>query len=53
MIAAAKAYFGLKPALHGGRALAGDAAALVPRLAAEAAAPGGRGFDYILHDVFR
>lgn len=46
---AAQHYFGLQPTLHGGRALVGDAAQLVPRLGVE----GGPRYDFILHDVFR
>lgn len=46
VVEAARLYFELQPGTHGGRALTGDAAAVVPRLA-------GAGYDYIIHDVFR
>lgn len=50
VLQAAASFFALRPGLHGGRALVGDAAQLVPRLRLE----GGAGrYDYILHDVFR
>jgi hypothetical protein len=50
VLAAARRFFQLQPELRGGRALLGDAAALVPLLQRE----GGAGaYDYILHDVFR
>ncbi|KAL4857086.1 Polyamine aminopropyltransferase [Chlorella vulgaris] len=49
VLAAARRFFQLQPELGGGRALLGDAAALVPLLQRE----GGAGaYDYILHDVF-
>lgn len=57
VLQAAQRFFGLRPALHGGRAWVGDAAALVPRLASselgrKGGAAGGK-YDYILHDIFR
>jgi hypothetical protein len=51
VLAAAQHHFGLRLAALGGRAMAGDAAALVPTLAGRDGGPGR--YDYVLHDVFR
>ena len=61
VLTAAQQYFGLRPGAAGGRAMLGDAAALVPGLAwgeggtsaAGGGGSGGGGYDFILHDVFR